>query len=109
MLKSITEAHIQTAVSLVLIQRSQEQTVAVIKPDVMDKKYEIMKSIEEAGIVVQAEKTVTLTQDEAGSFYDDHKNKEFYGDLCSYMARFVLYDDKKYKNILSVIVQAIIS
>ena len=108
MLKS-TEAHIQTSVSLVLIQRLQEQTVAVIKPDVMDKKDEIMKSIEEAGIVVQAEKTVTLTQDEAGSFYDDHKNKEFYGDLCSYMARFVLYDDKKYKNILSVIVQAIIS
>ena len=53
----------------------------------MDKKEEIMKRIEEAGIVIQAQKTVTLSQNEAGSFYDEHKNKEFYGDLCSYMAR----------------------
>ncbi|XP_063687476.1 thioredoxin domain-containing protein 6-like isoform X3 [Bolinopsis microptera] len=63
-----------------------EQTVACIKPEMMEKKEEIMKRIEEAGIVIQAQKTVTLSQDEAGSFYDEHKNKEFYGDLCSYMA-----------------------
>ena len=66
----------------------QEQTVAVIKPDMMDQKEEILRSIEEAGIVIQAQKTVTLSKDEAGSFYDEHKNKEFYGDLCSYMARY---------------------
>lgn len=54
----------------------------------MDQKEEILKSIEEAGIVIQAQKTVTLSKDEAGSFYDEHKNKEFYGDLCSYMARY---------------------
>ncbi|KAL5250149.1 hypothetical protein ACHWQZ_G016021 [Mnemiopsis leidyi] len=63
-----------------------EQTVAVIKPDMMDQKEEIMRSIEEAGIVIQAQKTVNLTKDEAGAFYEEHKNKEFYGDLCSYMA-----------------------
>ena len=53
----------------------------------MDQKEEIMRSIEEAGIVIQAQKTVNLTKDEAGAFYEEHKNKEFYGDLCSYMAR----------------------
>lgn len=66
-----------------------EQTVAVIKPDSMDQKDEILAAIQAAGIVIQAEKTVTLSRDEAGNFYEEHKNKAFYGDLCSYMARFV--------------------
>ena len=67
----------------------QEQTVAVIKPEMQDCKSEIMERIKEAGIVVQAEKTVTLSRDEAGTFYSEHKEKEFYGDLCDYMARSV--------------------
>ena len=53
----------------------------------MSKKEEIMQQIQEAGIVVQAQKTVKLTRDEAGNFYEEHKNKAFYGDLCNYMAR----------------------
>ena len=54
----------------------------------MSNKEEIMRRIQEAGIVVQAQKTVQLTRDEAGNFYEEHKNKAFYGDLCNYMARY---------------------
>ena len=69
------------------ITEHQEQTVAVIKPDQMANKDEIMAKIQEAGIVIQAQKTVTLSRDDAGQFYEEHKNKKFYGDLCDYMAR----------------------
>lgn len=46
--------------------------------------------MQEAGIVVQAEKDVVLSKDTAGQFYEEHKNKQFYGDLCDYMCRSVV-------------------
>lgn len=46
----------------------------------------ITKMIEEAGFKIIAMKKTRLTPDLAGKFYAVHKERPFYGELCSYMS-----------------------
>lgn len=60
----------------------------MIKPDAVaaGNTGAITKIIEEAGFKIIAMKKTRLTQALAGKFYEIHKERPFYGELCNYMS-----------------------
>lgn len=46
----------------------------------------IIKMIEEAGFRIVAARVEKLSQERAGQFYEVHKERPFYSDLCHYMS-----------------------
>lgn len=60
----------------------------MIKPDAVaaGNAGAIIKMIEEAGFKIIAMKKTRLSAELAGIFYEIHKARPFYGDLCSYMS-----------------------
>ncbi|WP_159469557.1 nucleoside-diphosphate kinase [Dyadobacter sp. 3J3] len=67
---------------------STNKTFTMIKPDaVLDgNSGAIIKMIEAAGFRVVALKKTQLTPERAGEFYEVHKDRPFYNDLCAYMS-----------------------
>ena len=65
-----------------------EQTLSIIKPDAVRRKLtgKILSKFEEQGLSIIAQKKIKLSYDEAGSFYEVHKEKPFYGELCEFMS-----------------------
>ncbi|GAB6030851.1 NME NM23 member 5 [Chamberlinius hualienensis] len=64
---------------------NSEFTLALIKPDAIDKTDEIKDSIENLGFKIWKEKKYLMTISEASEFYDDHRNQPYYDDLIEYM------------------------
>ncbi|XP_063724854.1 thioredoxin domain-containing protein 6-like isoform X3 [Symsagittifera roscoffensis] len=64
----------------------KEKTLAVIKPNAMNKKEEIMARIREAGFEVSSQKESHLTKEMAESFYGEHADKEFFDQLVEFMS-----------------------
>lgn len=64
-----------------------ERTLSIIKPDATVKNVigKILTRFEDAGLKIVAAKMKLLSKDEAGKFYEVHKDRPFYGELCSYM------------------------
>ena len=60
----------------------------MIKPDAVIDGFTgpISQQIEEAGFRILAIKKVHLTPEQAGKFYEVHKERPFYGELCEYMS-----------------------
>ncbi len=60
----------------------------MIKPDAVTDGFTgpIIQQIEEAGFRIVAIKKLHLTPEEAGKFYEVHKERPFYGELCEYMS-----------------------
>lgn len=60
----------------------------MIKPDAVVDGFTgpIIQQIEEAGFRIVAIKKMHLTPEEAGQFYEVHKERPFYGELCEYMS-----------------------
>lgn len=60
----------------------------MIKPDAVIDGFTgpIIQQIEEAGYRIVAIKKVHLKPEEAGKFYEVHKERPFYGELCEYMS-----------------------
>ncbi len=60
----------------------------MIKPDAVQdgNSGAILKMIEEAGFRIVALKKTQLSSERAGQFYEVHKERPFYGDLCRYMS-----------------------
>ena len=63
-------------------------TFTMIKPDAVGagNTGAITKMIEEAGFRIIAIKKTRMTRELAGKFYEIHKDRPFYNDLCSYMS-----------------------
>lgn len=63
------------------------KTLAIIKPDAVGKNVvgEIIAQITKAGFKVRAMKLTKINDDIAGSFYEVHKERPFYGELKAYM------------------------
>jgi nucleoside-diphosphate kinase len=63
-------------------------TFTLIKPDaVADGNIgAITRMIQEAGFNIVAMKLTRLSGDQAGKFYEVHKERPFYSDLCQYMS-----------------------
>lgn len=64
------------------------RTFTMIKPDATGAGNggAITKMIEDAGFRIVAMKKTKLTAELAGKFYEIHKARPFYGELCSYMS-----------------------
>lgn len=64
------------------------RTFTMIKPDAFGagNAGAITKMIEEAGFRIVAMKLTKLTAERAGEFYEVHKERPFYADLCTYMS-----------------------
>jgi nucleoside-diphosphate kinase len=64
------------------------RTFTMIKPDayLAGNTGAITKMIEEAGFRIVASKLTKLSAERAGQFYEVHKERPFYKDLCNYMS-----------------------
>jgi nucleoside-diphosphate kinase len=64
------------------------RTFTMIKPDAVENNYigGILKMINEAGFRIVAMKYTKLSAEAAGTFYEVHKERPFYGELVSYMS-----------------------
>jgi nucleoside-diphosphate kinase len=64
------------------------RTFTMIKPDAFaaGNSGAILKMIEEAGFKIVAMKATQLSSELAGKFYEVHKERPFYADLCKYMS-----------------------
>ena len=67
---------------------SIEQTLSIIKPDAVRRNLtgKILSKFEEQGLSIVAQKKIKLSYDEAGSFYEVHKERPFFGELCDFMS-----------------------
>ena len=64
-----------------------ERTFSIIKPDAVERNKigEITAMLELAGLRIVASKRIQLNQEKAARFYDIHKDKPFFKDLCDFM------------------------
>ena len=64
-----------------------ERTLSIIKPDAVAKNVigEIESRFEKAGLRIVAMKMVHLSDEKAGGFYAEHKERPFLKDLVSFM------------------------
>lgn len=64
------------------------RTFTMIKPDASEagNAGAIIKMIEEAGFKIVALKKTKLSAERAGTFYEVHNERPFYGELCEYMS-----------------------
>ena len=67
---------------------ANNRTYTMIKPDAVSagNSGAIVKMIEEAGFRIVAMKMTQMTKETAGKFYEVHKERPFYGELCEYMS-----------------------
>lgn len=65
-----------------------EQTLAIIKPDAVERNLtgKILERIESNGFKIIKMKMAHLTQEEAEGFYEVHKERPFFGDLTKFMS-----------------------
>ncbi|SEA18938.1 nucleoside diphosphate kinase [Arachidicoccus rhizosphaerae] len=63
-------------------------TFTMIKPDATAKGYTgaILDQIIKAGFTIKAMKWTKLTKEQAGAFYEVHKERPFYGELVDFMS-----------------------
>jgi nucleoside-diphosphate kinase len=64
------------------------KTLAIIKPDAVKKNVigEILAMLTQAGFKVLAMKMTKISREQAGVFYEVHKERPFYGELTEYMS-----------------------
>ena len=67
---------------------AENKTFTMIKPDAVaaGNSGAIVKMIEENGFKIRAMKYTRLSLERAGQFYEVHKERPFYKDLCAYMS-----------------------
>ncbi|MCH8567101.1 MAG: nucleoside-diphosphate kinase [Balneolales bacterium] len=67
---------------------ASNRTLTILKPDCVlkGKEGEVIAQIQKAGFKIIAMKMVRLTPATAGGFYEVHKERPFYGELCEFMS-----------------------
>jgi nucleoside-diphosphate kinase len=65
-----------------------EKTLSIIKPDAVAKNVigKIIDRFESNGLRIAAMKKIKLTKEDAAKFYEVHKERPFFNDLCEYMS-----------------------
>ena len=66
---------------------NKNRTLFIVKPDAVERNLigRILAHVEEAGFHIVAGRYGTLTRAQAETFYAEHKERPFFGDLVSYM------------------------
>jgi nucleoside-diphosphate kinase len=69
-------------------RRMIEQTLAIIKPDAMERRLagRIIQRIEAAGFQIRAIRRVHMTRGQAGGFYAVHRDRPFFESLTAFMS-----------------------
>jgi nucleoside-diphosphate kinase len=64
-----------------------QRTLCIIKPDAVRKKIQgnIVQKISDSGFKILGMKMIRLSDSTAGKFYEIHKERPFYKELCSFM------------------------
>jgi len=64
-----------------------ERTLSIVKPDAVAKNVigKIYERFESAGLIIVASKMLQLSDEKAGGFYAEHKERPFYADLVGFM------------------------
>lgn len=64
-----------------------EHTFSILKPDATRRNLTgaINATIEKAGLSIIAQKRVRWTHAQAAKFYEEHKARPFFGELCTFM------------------------
>jgi nucleoside-diphosphate kinase len=64
-----------------------QKTFSIVKPDAVEKNVigKIFTRFEDADLKIVATRMLTLTEAQAGEFYDIHKERPFFGELVEYM------------------------
>ena len=64
-----------------------EQTLSIIKPDAVEKNVigEIYSRFEKSGLKIVNAIMIDLGKEEAEGFYEVHRERSFFADLCSFM------------------------
>ena len=64
-----------------------EQTLSIIKPDATRRNLtgKINARFEEAGLRIIAQRRIKLTREQAERFYEVHRERPFFKDLCTFM------------------------
>jgi nucleoside-diphosphate kinase len=64
-----------------------ERTFSIIKPDATKRNLtgKINAVIEDAGLRIVAQRRIRMTEDQAKTFYEVHKERPFYGELVEFM------------------------
>ncbi len=65
-----------------------EKTLMILKPDTIINKHigHIITKIEENGFKIVGLKLIRMSRKDAEKFYEVHKERPFYNDLCNYMS-----------------------
>ena len=64
-----------------------ERTLAIFMPDATRRNLtgQINARLEDAGLRIVGQRRIRLTRDQAERFYDVHKERSFFDDLCTFM------------------------
>ena len=65
-----------------------ERTLSIIKPDATARNLtgRINARLEESGLRIVAQCRIRMNRTDAEAFYEVHRERPFYGDLCSFMS-----------------------
>ena len=68
---------------------TKQRTLSIIKPDAVQKNVigKILTRFEDKGLKIVAAKMMQMTSEQAGKFYEIHKERPFYAELCEYMTQ----------------------
>src|SRR5207244_9045519 len=66
-----------------------ERTLSIVKPDAMEagKAGAIIARLQEEGFAVKALRQMQLTRAQAEGFYEVHRARPFFDELCAFMSR----------------------